>query len=200
MGASARMTWSEIRELYPDRWVVLVEQELHADDNSQLHTARVLASGASRAEAVQRAYPAVRVYASYGCRYTGARRAAPEPRSVHGPRQAIYRPSPAAPPTTRADRESTGERLTWKQICKRYPQQWVILIDPEWQPHDATELAAARVVAVAGTRAEVKARAHPLLDCFPDSAWSCHYTGPSRELAGRRSGLGGGDGPGDGLE
>lgn len=196
MGASARMTWSEICEHYPDRWVVLVEQELHADDSSELHTARVLASGTSRAEAVQRAYPAVRVYASYGCRYTGARRAAPGSPPALGPRQATCHPSTAAPPPLRADREATGERLTWKQICKRYPQQWVVLVDPEGQPHDASELAAARVVAVAGTRAEVKERAQPLLDSSPGSAWSCHYPGPVREPAGRR----GGPGRGDGLE
>ena len=24
------------------------------------------------------------------------------------------------------------ERLTWKQICERYPDEWVVLVDTEW--------------------------------------------------------------------
>lgn len=25
-----------------------------------------------------------------------------------------------------------SERLTWKQICERYPDEWVVLVDTEW--------------------------------------------------------------------
>ena len=28
--------------------------------------------------------------------------------------------------------ESAPERLTWKQICERYPDEWVVLVDTEW--------------------------------------------------------------------
>lgn len=75
------------------------------------------------------------------------------------------------------------ERLTWKQICTRYPEQWVILVDHDWQPHNVTEYKTARVIAIGHTRAEAKERARPRLDSFYE--WGCHFTGPIR---GPRSG------------
>lgn len=167
------MTWEEIREHHPDQWVVLVEQELHADDRSLL-AARVLTTGASRLEAMQRAYPAVKVFASYGCRHTGVRHRPPRGAETVAA-QAEPRPAPVAP-------VRTDERLTWKQICERYPAQWVVLAGDDRQPYDATELETARVIAVGSTRAEVKERARPLLDSCDDE-WSCHYTGPIRRRA-----------------
>jgi hypothetical protein len=68
------------------------------------------------------------------------------------------------------------ERLTWKQICKRYPEQWVVLVDHDWQRHNVTEYKTARVIAIGSTRSEAKASARPLLDAFYE--WGCHFTGP----------------------
>lgn len=28
--------------------------------------------------------------------------------------------------------EQVSERLTWKQICERYPDEWVVLVDIQW--------------------------------------------------------------------
>ena len=28
--------------------------------------------------------------------------------------------------------EQISERLTWKQICERYPDEWVVLVDTCW--------------------------------------------------------------------
>ena len=28
--------------------------------------------------------------------------------------------------------QSALDRLTWKQICERYPDEWVVLVDTEW--------------------------------------------------------------------
>lgn len=56
------------------------------------------------------------------------------------------------------------ERLTWEQICERYPEQWVVMVDHDWQPHNITEFKTARVLAVGNSRAEAKQRARPQLD------------------------------------
>jgi hypothetical protein len=69
--ASERLTWPQTRERYPDQWVVLVDQDWHEHDLARYDTARVLACGASRAEAIARGRPALDAYRSYGCHYTG---------------------------------------------------------------------------------------------------------------------------------
>jgi hypothetical protein len=71
MNLSERLTWPQIRERYPDRWVVLVEHDWDEQNLSSYNTARVLSGGASRTEAVGRARPALDAYDGYGCRYTG---------------------------------------------------------------------------------------------------------------------------------
>lgn len=70
------------------------------------------------------------------------------------------------------------ERFTWEQICERYLEQWVLLVDHERLPHDAAGFKTARVLAVGGSRAEAKARARPELEASP--RWGCHFTGPIR--------------------
>jgi hypothetical protein len=71
MDTSERLTWQQIRERYPDQWVVLVDHDWQEDDITRYNTTRVLACGASRAEAVAHARPAVDAHQCYGCRYTG---------------------------------------------------------------------------------------------------------------------------------
>ena len=76
------------------------------------------------------------------------------------------------------DAMTTDERLTWEQICERYPEQWVVLIDHERLPHDLAGFKTARVLAVGSSRAEAKERGRPQLDSI--SSWGCHFTGPIR--------------------
>ena len=71
MNPSERLTWPQIRERYPDQWVVLVDHDWQKDDLARYNTARVLAVGASRAEAEEHARPALAAYDGHGCRYTG---------------------------------------------------------------------------------------------------------------------------------
>jgi hypothetical protein len=71
MDISDRLTWEQIRERYPDQWVVLVQHDWQEHDPTRYNTARVLACDASRAAAVARARPALDAHHSYGCRYTG---------------------------------------------------------------------------------------------------------------------------------
>ena len=72
----------------------------------------------------------------------------------------------------------TDERLTWKQICERYPEQFVVLVDHDRLPHDAAGFKTARVLAIGSSRAEAKQRARPALDSI--YSWGCHFTGPVR--------------------
>jgi hypothetical protein len=71
MDTDERLTWPQLRERYPDQWVVLVEHDWDEHDLTRYNTARVLAWGASRTEALARAQPALNTYRGYGCRYTG---------------------------------------------------------------------------------------------------------------------------------
>jgi hypothetical protein len=73
---------------------------------------------------------------------------------------------------------TTDERLTWEQICERYPEQWVLLVDHERLPHDVAGFKTARVLAVGSSRAEAKERARPQLESY--YRWGCHFTGPIR--------------------
>jgi hypothetical protein len=70
---------------------------------------------------------------------------------------------------------ATDERLTWEQICERYPEQFVVMVDHDWQPDNVTEFKTARVIGVGSSRAEAKERARPQLDFVRE--WGCHFTG-----------------------
>jgi hypothetical protein len=76
MDISERLTWPQIRERYPDQWVVLVESDWDAQRGTY-DTARALGCGASRAEAIAHAGPALAAYNGYGCRFTGTIRGVP---------------------------------------------------------------------------------------------------------------------------
>src|SRR5262249_4628930 len=75
---------------------------------------------------------------------------------------AAQRPSPRQPGPNlprvagrgSVDPMITDERLTWKQICERYPEQFVLLIDHERLPHDRAGFKTARVLSVGTSRAE----------------------------------------------
>jgi hypothetical protein len=71
MDTGERLTWPQIRELYPDQWVVLVDHDWDENKVASYTTARVVAQGPSRAAAVANAQPALDARRSWGCRYTG---------------------------------------------------------------------------------------------------------------------------------
>ncbi len=45
-------------------------------------------------------------------------------------------------------------RLDWQEICRRYPDQWVILVGIEWPDSRSSELRSALVVAHAPDRGD----------------------------------------------
>ena len=47
--------------------------------------------------------------------------------------------------------ERLTELLTWKEICKRYPEQWVALVEMDWN-EETDEFTVARVAGHGTTR------------------------------------------------
>ncbi len=47
-----------------------------------------------------------------------------------------------------------SEPLTWKQICERYPDQWVCIVDVDWVNDRDFEFGTARVVGHGASRKE----------------------------------------------
>jgi hypothetical protein len=54
-----------------------------------------------------------------------------------------------------------SEPLTWEQICKQYPDEWVCLVDIEWLHLSNFEFRTARVIGHGQTRAEPLIQARP---------------------------------------
>ena len=71
MTTDERLTWEQICERHPERWVLLVDHERWPHDAAGFKTARVLAVGSSRAEAKERARPQLEAYYRWGCHFTG---------------------------------------------------------------------------------------------------------------------------------
>ena len=71
---SERLTWSQIRERYPEQWVALVEMDWN-DDTDEFTTARVAGYGATRADPFARMRHAGLSYDDIGHFYTGRVRA-----------------------------------------------------------------------------------------------------------------------------
>lgn len=57
--------------------------------------------------------------------------------------------------TTNTARTSTSERLTWHQICRRYPDEWVVIAEMDWVEDGCFEFGTALVLAHRKTRKEV---------------------------------------------
>ena len=75
-----------------------------------------------------------------------------------------------------------SEALTWAQICERYPDQWVVLVDVDWTEQDEDILTfdfrSARVASHGPTRRETLMQARPLRPRYPEMAH--RFTGQLR--------------------
>lgn len=68
---SEPLTWEQIRERYPDQWVVLVEMDWLHDKGFEFRTARVAAHGKTRGEPLEQARPLRSRYTSFCNFFTG---------------------------------------------------------------------------------------------------------------------------------
>jgi hypothetical protein len=69
-----------------------------------------------------------------------------------------------------------SEPLTWKQICERYPDEWVALVEIDWLNDTDFEFGTARVVGHGKTRREHYEQAR---------AWSSQYASMGHFFTGR---------------
>lgn len=89
----------------------------------------------------------------------------------------------------RATSELTlSEPLTWREICARYPDEWVALVEVDWIDEDDREFRSARVAGHGKTRKEPLAQAQGAWAKYGELAHL--YTGAVRAPLALRFGLG----------
>jgi hypothetical protein len=160
---SERLTWEEILERYRYEWVCLVEID-QLGDGFEVNSARVVGRGKTRQEALDQARP---IHAQ-----------------LHTPEEEIapYFSRPFMPPTRQVapeweNPEPVGppfitEPLTWEQICDRYPNEWVCLVEIDKINDTDFDFRTARVVGHGKTRRAPLAQAQPFKDQYRSMA---HY-------------------------
>jgi hypothetical protein len=179
---SEAQTWEQICERYPDQWVVLVDMIRPDEDrDTRFRTARVAGAGKSRREALDQARPLRSAYPSFASRYTGEIQAPPVRAFIPEPAFVVDSLASFWPPSgdDERDRASTAEPavsepLTWDEICKRYPEQWVVLVAMDWSGK-GFQFRTARVAGHGKTRAEPLEQARPLR--FRYSSFCNFFTG-----------------------
>lgn len=73
---------------------------------------------------------------------------------------------------------AVSEPLTWSEICERYPEEWVVLIEVDWVNDTDLELRSARVAGHGKRRRDPLEQARPLRSRYPSMAHL--YTGRIR--------------------
>ena len=69
-----------------------------------------------------------------------------------------------------------SEPLTWEQICERYPDQWVVLVEIDWRDIDHnTGFRSARVAGAGKTRRAPLEQSRPLRQGY--RSFGHYYTG-----------------------
>lgn len=60
------------------------------------------------------------------------------------------------------------DALTWSQICEQYPDQWVCVVDIEWNEPRSFHFRSARVVGYGVTRRDPLIKARPWRDRYTE--------------------------------
>ena len=162
---SERLTWDEICERYRYQWVCLVEID-RIDDGFEVHSARVVGQGNTRQEALDQARP--------------FHTQVPTPDHEIAP----YLSRPFVPPKRqvapewetieRVGEPFISEPLTWEQICDRYPNEWVCLVEVDKISNRDFNFRTARVVGHGKTRWAPIEQARPFRDQYRSMAH--HFT------------------------
>src|SRR5882757_6690136 len=71
-----------------------------------------------------------------------------------------------------------SDPLTWTEICARYPDEWVALVEIDWVNENDLDFRSARVAGCGKTRKEPLVQAHPLRARYEEIGH--FYTGPIR--------------------
>jgi hypothetical protein len=70
------------------------------------------------------------------------------------------------------------ERLTWDEVRRRYPDQWVTLVDIDWVNETDFEFRTALAIGAATRRPDAMNQARSMIDRYP--GFACFYTGRIR--------------------
>lgn len=70
-----------------------------------------------------------------------------------------------------------SDPVAWDELCRRFPNQWVVLVELGWTDDAGADVRTA-FVAGTGTKREALAAARPLLAVF--DKLGCYHTGASR--------------------
>jgi hypothetical protein len=75
---------------------------------------------------------------------------------------------------------SASERLTWKEICERYPDEWVVLVETDWVNDTDFEFGTAEVLGHFKSRKEASPRIKAAFDRYEEvgSYWTGQIRGP----------------------
>lgn len=84
-----------------------------------------------------------------------------------------------SPPSTTG---APSERLTWPEICRRYPDEWVMLVDLD-DDEDDPEIRSAVVIGHGPARRELFAATRERLASYHTTG-ACRFTGELRTPAG----------------
>ena len=76
-----------------------------------------------------------------------------------------------------SDAQHVSEPMTWREICERFPDQWVALVALDWVD-DRDEPFRTALVAGHGSHREALSQARPLLKLF--DRLGPFFTGPTR--------------------
>lgn len=71
-----------------------------------------------------------------------------------------------------------SELLTWQEICARYPNEWVVLVEVDWIDEDDKDFRSARVAGHGKTRREPLVQARSMWSRYGEIAH--FFTGPIR--------------------
>jgi hypothetical protein len=71
-----------------------------------------------------------------------------------------------------------SEPLTWQEICARYPDEWVALVEIDWVNENDLDFHSARIAGHGKTRREPMAQARPLWARYEEIGH--FFTGPIR--------------------
>ena len=160
---SERLTWIDIMERYRYEWVCLVEIE-KIDNGIEVNSGRVVGHGKTRQEALDQARPFHTQF------HTPEEEIAPYFfRPFVPPKRQVApeweNPEPVGPPFI-------SEPLTWEQICERYPNEWVCLVEVDQINDTDFDFRTARVVGHGKTRRAPFEQARPWREQYEEMA---HY-------------------------
>jgi len=80
--------------------------------------------------------------------------------------------------STHKARAADSARLTWDEICERFPDEWVVLSDADWMNETDFEFGSAEVIGHHKHRKDASPTMKAALE--RDQEVGCFWTGPIR--------------------